>query len=121
MLEVYARSRINLGFGGVGYSLRERCVKGRDFEVPACGTVYLTSDHPDLHRVYDVGAEIVTYEGVDDCARTIRELLADPARCAAIRLAARARCEREHGWEHRFAQLFAGVGVLAGDTNHTEG
>ncbi|HEX8903550.1 MAG TPA: glycosyltransferase, partial [Longimicrobiaceae bacterium] len=114
MLEVYARSRINLGFGGIAYSMRERCLKGRDFEVPACGTVYLTSEHPDLHRVYDVGREVVTYRDADDCVRQIRGLLADPGRCAAIRVAARARCEREHGWVHRFAELFTGAGVYDG-------
>jgi hypothetical protein len=113
MLEIYARSRINLGFGGIAYSMRERCLKGRDFEVPACGTVYLTSEHPDLHRVYEVGREVVTYEGPDACARTIRELLDDPARCAAIRAAARRRCEREHTWVHRFETLFTGAGLLA--------
>ena len=32
-VEIFSRSRINLGIGGVGYSDRITCVKGRDMDV----------------------------------------------------------------------------------------
>lgn len=112
MVEVYACSRINLGFSGIGYSMRETCLKGRDFEVPMCGAVYLTTDQPDLYRVYDAGREVVTYYSKEDCLQKIRYLLAHPEECERIRLAARQRCLRDHTWERRFKDLFKLMGLL---------
>jgi len=112
MVEIYARSRINLGFGGIGYSMKAQHLKGRDFEVPMCGALYLTSDHPDIHLVYDVGREIVTYQDRQDCLQKIEYLLAHPEECAQIRRAARARCLRDHTWEQRFRHVFQLAGLL---------
>ncbi|MGA9754311.1 MAG: glycosyltransferase, partial [Desulfobaccales bacterium] len=112
MVEIYARSRINLGFSGIGYSMKEMCLKGRDFEVPMCGHLYLTSDQPDLYRVYEVGKEIITYRSKVDCLSKIRYFLEQPEEGALIRQRVRERCLRDHTWEHRFADLFKLLGVL---------
>ena len=112
MIEVYARSRINLGISGVGYSMKETCLKGRDFEVPMCGALYLTSEQPDLHRVYQVGREVVTYRNKDECFERISYLLAQPEECAEIRQSAHRRCLREHSWEQRFQDLLISLRVL---------
>jgi spore maturation protein CgeB len=114
MVEVYARSRINLGFSGIGYSMREMCLKGRDFEVPMSGALYLTSEQSDLHRVYQVGQEVVTYQDKRSCLAKIRHLLAHPEECSIIRNSARARCLRDHTWEKRFWDLFRLLGALDG-------
>ncbi len=113
MVAVYAKSRINLGFSGIGYSLKEHCLKGRDFEVPMCGALYLTSEQPDLHLVYEVGGEVLSYDGPGDCLEKIRYLLAHPDESAGIRQAARRRALREHTWEARFRKLFELLGVLS--------
>ena len=84
MVEIYAQSRINLGFGFISRG-REQCLKGRDFEVPMCGALYLTSHHPELERVWRLGEEIETYHDAEDCARKIKALLAGPERCARMR------------------------------------
>ncbi len=73
MVEMYSLSRINLGFGGIGHSRRLMCLKGRDFEVPMSGGLYLTQDNPELALVFDVGREVVTYRDEADCAAKIRE------------------------------------------------
>lgn len=112
MVEVYARSRINLGFSGIGYSMREKCLKGRDFEVPMCGALYLTTDQPDLHRVYRVGQEVVSYRSKKECLQKIRHLLSEPEECKRIRLAARKRCLNCHTWKHRFGDLFQFLGLV---------
>ncbi len=114
MIEVYARSRINLGFSGVGYSLKATCLKGRDFEVPMCAALYLTSEQTDLHRVYEVGREVVTYRDKEECSEKIRYLLTHHEECTKIRLAARQRCLKEHTWEQRFHDLFVLTGVIDG-------
>lgn len=106
MLAVYHRSKINLGFGYIGFS-KYQCLKGRDFEVPSCGAVYLTSDNRDLHRVFEVGSEIVTYKNFEDCLRQIRILLQDPCKCNRLRTNSRARILAEHTWVHRFDALLS--------------
>lgn len=113
MVEVYARSRVNLGFSGVGYSMREMCLKGRDFEVPMCGALYLTSDQPDLHRVYRVGEDVMTYSGRDDCINKIRHLLTYPELCQTIRKSAREYSFQHHTWEGRFYELFQLISIMA--------
>lgn len=111
MVEVYSRSHICLGFSGVGYSMREFCLKGRDFEVPMSGAVYLTCEQPDLHRVYKVGREVLAYGSREQCLEQIQRLLKSPGQCEQIRKAARARSLREHTWEQRFDMLFNIVGL----------
>jgi spore maturation protein CgeB len=112
MIRLYSRSRINLGFGGIGFSKRLMCLKGRDFEVPMSGGLYLTQHNPELERVYEVGREIVTYHDIDDCARQIRRLLSSPADADAIRRAGRARALAEHTYERRYDEIFSLAGLL---------
>jgi hypothetical protein len=107
MVRLYSKSRINLGFGGVEGHEETYCLKGRDFEIPMSGGLYLTEYHPELQRVYDLGKEIVAYRGFDDLLANIRRLLADPERAAAIRLAGFRRARKEHTWEMRFERLFS--------------
>jgi spore maturation protein CgeB len=109
---VYARSRINLGFGGIGYSRNLLCLKGRDFEVPMSGALYLTQDNPELAHVFDVGRELLTYRGADDCARTIRSILKDAQRAQAIRDAARSRCLRDHTYRARWMHVLQTLGAV---------
>lgn len=112
MIRLYSRSRINLGFAGVGYSRRLMCLKGRDFEVPMSGGLYLTQDNPELQLVYNVGREVLTHRNEKDCARVIRSLLAEPERAAAIRSAGRNRALRDHTYEARWADIFSLAGLM---------
>lgn len=112
MVEMYSRSRINLGFGGIGHSRKLMCLKGRDFEVPMAGGLYLTQDNPELAQVFDIGREIVTYTDDADCVAQIRLLLTEPERAAAIRAAGHARCLRDHTFEARWTQVFMMAGIL---------
>jgi len=111
-IRVYAQSRINLGFSATGNSRNVLYLKGRDFEIPMSGGLYLTSENPELARCFDVGREIVTYRDEDDCAQKIRWLLSHEAEAGAIRRAGVERARREHTWEHRLADVFTVVGFL---------
>lgn len=112
MARIYSRSRINLGFAGIGHSRRLMCLKGRDFEVPMSGGLYLTQHNPELALVYDIGSEIVTYTDEADCASMIRRLLDNPAEAAQIRTAGRARALREHTYEARWSRVFRVAGLI---------
>lgn len=113
LAKLYSRSRINLGFSGVGFSRKLMCLKGRDFEVPMSGGLYLTQDNPDLKLVFDIGKEILTYKDEEDCARIIREILADPERAEVIRHAGRQRALRDHTYEARWTKPLELAGLLA--------
>ena len=110
MVKLYSRSRINLGFGGVGYSKTLTCIKARDFEVPMSGGLYLTQDNPELSLVYEVGKEIMTYSNEKDCAQKVKWLLAHPDEADNIRNAGRIRALRDHTWKKRFASAFKTIG-----------
>lgn len=112
MARIYSRSRINVGFAGIGHSRRLMCLKGRDFEVPMSGGLYLTQHNPELALVYDVGSEIVTYTDEADCARMIRRLLDNPAEAAQIRTAGRMRALKDHTYEARWSKVFRVTGLI---------
>ena len=112
MVKLYSRSRINLGFAGVGHSKKLMCLKGRDFEVPISGGLYLTQDNPELSLVYGTGKEIVTYRDEKDCGERIKWLLANPDEADKIRKAGRKRALKNHTWEKRFEDVFRLAGVM---------
>jgi hypothetical protein len=112
MVKMYSRSRINLGFGGVVGHKDTYHLKGRDFEVPMSGGLYLTEQHEELESVYEVGKEIVTYSGIDDLIARIRWLLSNPEEAERIRRAGRERSLREHTWEMRFEKIFGLLGLV---------
>lgn len=112
-MRTYSRSRVNLGFGGVAGHKDTFCLKGRDFEVPMSGGLYLTEAYEELERFYEVGTEIVTWSGVGDLVEKIRWLLSNPGEAEAIRQAGHRRALSGHTWEMRFETVFRLMGVLA--------
>ncbi|HPK52857.1 MAG TPA: glycosyltransferase [Smithellaceae bacterium] len=112
MVKMYSRSKINLGFGGVSGHKDTFCLKGRDFEIPMSGGLYLTEDHPELHHVFQPGEEILTYSGIADLAAKINYYLTHPAEAEAIRKKGYERSRREHTWEMRFEKIFRLFGIL---------
>jgi hypothetical protein len=122
VIRIWSHSRINLGMAGVSHSRKLCCIKGRDFEIPMTGGLYMTQDHPDIAHIYDVGREIVTYTNADDCAAKIQALLADPNRAAAIRQAGFERARRCHSWEARWERIFKLAGIIdSGDEPRAQG
>jgi len=104
LVEVYNASVINLGIGYVCDS-DDQCLKGRDFEIPGCGTVYLTSHNSDLAKVFDIGSEILTYRNYADCAAIIKSTLSDDALCASLRKRSRLSVVNRHSWAARIMQI----------------
>lgn len=112
MIRMYSRSKINLGFGAVAGHKNTYCLKGRDFEVPMSGGLYLTEYHPELERFFDVRKEIVTYSGFDDLVEKIRYLLSNQQEADAIRKKGLERSRREHTWEMRFEKILHLMGLV---------
>ncbi len=114
VVELFNRSRINLGMGGIGYSPDLTNVKGRDFEVPATGGgVYLTSFNPDLAQHFVVGQEILCYRNQDEMLELIRCYLQRPDEARQVAARGRERCLKEHRWYHRYQRLCSLLGIIA--------
>jgi len=113
LVEIFCRSRINLGMGFTGLSRQLTCIKERDFQVPATGSLYLTTYDPELARLFDVGREILCYRDEMDCVEQIRYQLERPEEAEVIGKTGRERCLREHTWRHRMVGLLKWMGILA--------
>ena len=112
-VDIFNRSVINLGMGGIGYSESLTNVKGRDFEIPGTGGgVYLTSFNPDLAMHFSVGQEMLCYRNRDEMLELIRYYLAHPKEADEISRRGRERCLREHRWLHRYRRMSEIIGVL---------
>ncbi|HET6344770.1 MAG TPA: glycosyltransferase, partial [Myxococcota bacterium] len=106
-LRLYGRAKVVLGHGATGCMSDVTALKGRDFEAPMCGAVYVTSYNPELADCYAIGHEILCYGTPRDCSELVQWILSDPERQARIRHAAKERALRDHTWERRFSSLFS--------------
>ena len=109
MVELYGRSRIVLGFAGVGPSRHFRSLKGRDFEIPMAGALYLREYSRDIDECFEVGREIMCFDSPAECLQRVRQLLADEEEAERIRQAGQQRALRDHTWEKRYDHLFRDV------------
>jgi hypothetical protein len=105
-VELFSRAKFVLGVGGVGMMVEISHLKGRDFEVPMCGALYLTSFNPELADHYKIGHEIFCYSSFEECADTAHWLLRQPQLAQTAREDVLARCLKEHTWEQRITDLF---------------
>jgi spore maturation protein CgeB len=111
--QVFGESKIVLGVGTVAHSRRIVTLKLRDFDGPMSGSVYMTTENPDLRSLFSVGEEIEMYRTAAECIQLVRHYLADDAAREAMGAAGRARALRDHTWRQRIAQAFGLLGWSA--------
>ena len=111
--DIFRRSQINLGNGGVLRSDRITALKGRDFDLPCTGGgLYLTTYNADLAQHFRVGEEILCWHSYDEMLELLRYYLPRPDECREMARRARERCLREHRWSHRFIRVLQELGIL---------
>ncbi len=81
-------------------------IKGRTFEIPACGGFQITEDADNLVDYYKPGKEIVIFRNADDLAEKCRYYLDNEDERWKIAKAGFERTLREHTYEHRFREIF---------------
>jgi spore maturation protein CgeB len=130
MVEVFASSRINLNLSNSsdapGWRVRLRRllrlpvraprppqIKGRNFEVPGCGGFLLTERVPHLERYFELGREVALFDGSDDLLDQVRYWMEHDHERARIADAGYRRVMAEHTYDHRFAAIFAELGLDA--------
>ncbi len=85
-------------------------VKGRHFEISACGGFQLSYYVEGLERHYRIGEEIALYASPDDLIETIRYYLKHDDEREEIAIRAYERTTREHTMVHRFRDLLGRTG-----------
>ncbi len=82
-------------------------IKGRVFEVLACGGFLLTGKcDDDLGEYYQLGKEVVEFKGIDDLVDKCKYYLEHETERKAIAKAGYERTIRDHTYSHRFHQIF---------------
>jgi spore maturation protein CgeB len=110
MISIFSTSRINLNLTDASQG-GESQIKGRNFEVPACGGFLLTGRAADLNHYYDAGKEIVVFADEDELVRLARYYLDHESERREIASAGHRRTLAEHTYDHRFRDIFAALGV----------
>jgi hypothetical protein len=80
-------------------------LKYRDMEFPGHGCCYLTEDNEDIHQVFEVGKEVLTYKNPFEASARIRHLRKHPEIAREIGRAGRRRILDGHGWNIRLKQI----------------
>ena len=117
LVTMFSRSRLSLGFATAGDSHRSAQrlthLRLREFEAPMSGALYLTEQQQELAEYFTPGQEVLTYTDRDDLLDKARYYLAHHEQAERVRRAAFERARRQHTWQHRFAELFARLGIRA--------
>ncbi|TSA57086.1 hypothetical protein D4R42_02225 [bacterium] len=85
-------------------------IKGRHFEINACGGFQLSYYAEGLERVYQIGSEITLYVDPDDLVEKIRYYLRDNKERQTIACHGYERTLREHTMDKRLLEIFLQVG-----------
>ena len=111
-VKIYNKSKINLGIGWTGLTNKMTCLKGRDFEIPMTGNVYLTNFDYELANCYSIGKEIICYTNEFDCIEQILFILNNENYMKEIGAEARKRSLKDHTWTKRMVGFLNWVGIL---------
>jgi spore maturation protein CgeB len=109
--KIMRESVISLNFGDSDVVMegflpsKSRQIKARVFEVPGCGGFLLTQPADDLDRYYALGAEVVTFDGLEESVRKINYYLTHPGERDRIAWAGHVRTRTDHTYEARFSQM----------------
>lgn len=96
---------ITLGFANVGYTKNVTTIKGRDFEIPIWGGLYLTQYSEGLTKYYELGKEILSYKDINDCIKIINYIKDNPIVAKQIRYDGQLKAINFTSWKSRFLYL----------------
>ena len=80
-------------------------IKGRTFEIPACGGFQLSSQVDDIESYFDIGTEIALFTSPGELVEQATRYLADEPARSAIAAAGLRRVLAEHTYQHRFQAI----------------
>lgn len=105
MVNEIRKAPITLGFSNIGYSKNITTIKGRDFEVPLWGGLYLTQWSEGLRYYYEPGRDILVYKTFAECLEQIRFAQTHKKEVINIRKAGFIKAQKFATWDSRFKFL----------------
>ena len=99
MLKVYSSNSIALNFNFDQY------LNLRNFEVPACGPLMITTAVPQLDEYFRPDEEIVTFASPDELRAKLDYYLQHPNIAAQVGQRGMARAVRDHTFQNRMAEM----------------
>jgi spore maturation protein CgeB len=115
MIRIFNGTKINLNLSNSSWNIRtifrnQQQIKGRNFEVPGCGSFLLTNYVEGLEQYYDLENEIRCFSSPRNLRDQILYFLQHEDEREQIALNGYQRTLREHTYEHRFIDLFHNMG-----------
>lgn len=105
MISVFNQSKININFTlpfKIGSYLQ---IKGRHFEIPACGGFQLSTPANSLETYFENEKEIVVVDSLENMAKQILYYLKNDNEREMIAKAGYDRCMKDHTWMKRFEDI----------------
>jgi len=99
------KAPLTLGFSFVGTTKNITTIKGRDFEVPLIGGLYLTQYSKGLNYYYTLNKDILTYVNINDCLMKINMIRDNPDLAFNIRNSGYHQAQKISSWESRIKFL----------------
>jgi len=81
-------------------------IKARNFEIPFFGGFQLTDYVPTLEKYFQIGKEVSCYTSPSEAVRLVQYYLSHDQEREEIRALGQKRAISEHGYSHRFEEIF---------------
>jgi len=107
--EYVPKYHVVIGNSLIGHSQYHMIVKGRDFEIPNFGGLYLTSYFDGLEDFYNTKNEILTYESIKEAISIIKDVLDKPSLYENIRYNGWRKTRKFNTWRSRIKTLHQDV------------
>ena len=104
LIRIYNQSKIVLNISKTSRGDKIQ-IKGRDFEVPGCGSLSLTQETEEIREYFEPDNEIVTYENGDDAIHKIKYYLSHEKELNRIAYNGYRRILKEHTYEKRLLEI----------------
>ncbi len=111
MIEIFNKSKIVLGFSTVGKNDDIYILKGRDFEVPLTGSMYLTGYHEELKEYFELGKDIGTYTSKEDLLEKVRYYLKNEEKREKIAQSGYKKCSKSYTSKKSYEKVFGYLGL----------
>jgi spore maturation protein CgeB len=102
MFQVLRDSRLTLNFHGDAVATAANC---RLFEATGAGAGLVTDAKPNLHELFDVGGEVLTFDDIAGCIATIERALEAPVETESLAERGQKRTLREHTYRRRMERF----------------
>jgi spore maturation protein CgeB len=116
MIYIINGSRVNLNLSNSSLNLHtifrdKQQIKGRNFEIPGCGSFIISNYVEHIENYYDIEKEIICFYDEKDLEDKIKYFLSHSEIREKIAQAGYKRTLSEHTYEKRFIHIFRQIGV----------